>query len=171
MSGQYLLTSLRAKVIYCLPCCFGILYFAPGTASNVTVFVDHINGLCQVNFPLMHIVKHLLGAFCPGILIPAVPEQPHRNYYIALQGQFLLDTQKIILESCAATQCYNRVITFFHNINIGLCHLIYRGRSSKHNASMISFMPETFDNITTPVCSSTFTAMEEENQPVTPICK
>ena len=52
----------------------------------------------------MHIVEHPLRPFGPGLVVPAMAEEPDRDDYVAVKGELLLDAQEIILETRAAAQ-------------------------------------------------------------------
>ena len=81
-----------------------MLDLRPGAGTDVPADVDHIDFICHVDLPLVHVVQHLLGAFGPDLIVAGVPEQADADHDVPLQRQPLLRFHKRILEAGAAAE-------------------------------------------------------------------
>ena len=50
--------------MYFLTVLLGIFNFRPGAGVDVAANVDDVDGVGHVDLAFMHVVQHLLGAFC-----------------------------------------------------------------------------------------------------------
>ena len=87
----------------------GVIDFAVRALADVTAYVDDEDLVGHVDFALVHVVQHLLGAFRPDFIVAAVAEQADADDDIAFEGQALLRFQKLLLEARAAAEGYNGV--------------------------------------------------------------
>ena len=97
----------------------GVVDFAAGALADVTAHVDHVDAVGHVDFALVHIVQHLLGAGRPDFVVAAVPEQAHADDDVALQSQPLLRLQELLLEARAAAEGYYGVFAD-HRVTVAL---------------------------------------------------
>ena len=69
--------------------------------------------ICCVNLAPMHIVEHLLGAFCPDLIVARVPKEPDTDDNVAFQRQSFLGLHICVLKPSAATKSHYRVTRFY----------------------------------------------------------
>ena len=97
----------------------GIGDFTARAFADVASDVDDEDLVRHIDFPLVHIVEHSFGAFCPDLLVTTVTEQTDRNDDVAFKGQTLLSFKILLLELRAAAEGYYFVFTD-HNITVSL---------------------------------------------------
>ena len=83
-----------------------ILNLAPGTAANVVANIDDEDFIRHIDLALVHIVRHLLGAFRPDFIVSAVTEEADADYYVAFKGEAFLRLKELLFKACAAAQGY-----------------------------------------------------------------
>ena len=91
------------------PVTAGILDFASCTLADVAINVDYIDAVCHVDFALVHIIEHLLGALCPDLIVSAMAEETDTDYYISSEGQSLLGFKELVFKASAAAKGDNGV--------------------------------------------------------------
>lgn len=64
----------------------GIFCLRVGAFAYVAANIDNINCIGHVNFTLMYVVQHLLGAWCLHFIIAGMAEQPYADDNISLKG-------------------------------------------------------------------------------------
>ena len=84
-----------------------ILNLASGAAANVAANVDDEDFIRHINLALVHIVKHLLRALSPDLVVSAVAEEPDTDDDVAFKGETLLRFKELIFEAGAAAQGYD----------------------------------------------------------------
>lgn len=53
----------------------GIFNLRAGAAADVAADIDHVNPVSHVDLALVHVVKHLLRALGPYLIVPRMTEQ------------------------------------------------------------------------------------------------
>ena len=87
----------------------GVLNLRPGAFPDITAKIDDIDGICHVDFTLVHVIEHLLGAFGPDLIISGMSEQSDADNDVAFKGKTLLRLKELLLEAGAAAKCNYRV--------------------------------------------------------------
>ena len=88
--------------------CVGNL--TPGTLANIAANVDDKDFICQVNFPQVHIVEHLLHAGLPDIVVARMSEQANTDNNAALQRQAFLRFHEMLFETGTSAERYYFVL-------------------------------------------------------------
>ena len=65
----------------------------------------------------MHIVEHLFHTILPNLLVSAVAEETYGYDNIALKAETLLRFDKLVFETCAATESYD-FVSAYHDIAV-----------------------------------------------------
>ena len=82
-----------------LPQTLGIFNLRAGAGADVAADVDDIDLIGHVDLALVHIVKHLLGALRPDLIVAAMAEQADADYDVAFKGKALLGFEELVLEA------------------------------------------------------------------------
>ena len=100
------------QIIYFFAVGFGVFYFAAGALADVATHVDDIDAVGHVDFSFVHIVEHFLGPFRPDFIVSAVAEKNNADDDIAFEDETFLGLMEQLLEACASTQGYNRILFY-----------------------------------------------------------
>ena len=82
----------------------GVFDFASRALADIAAHVDDVDAVGHVDFALVHVVQHFLGAFSPDFVIAAMAEKADADDNVALEGQALLRLQELLLEARAAAE-------------------------------------------------------------------
>ena len=93
--------------------------FPKAVHPNGAAHIDDVDSVGHVDFPLVHVIEHLLCPFGPHLIIARMAKQADANDDVASKGQALLCFQILLLELCAAAEGYYFVFAD-HNITASL---------------------------------------------------
>ena len=93
----------------CFPILLGIFNLGACTGTDIAADIDYIDSVGHINLALMHIVQHLLGAFCPHFIISGMAKQADADDDVSGKCQALLRFKELLLEARAAAEGYDRV--------------------------------------------------------------
>ena len=77
--------------------------------ADISAHVDDEDLVGHVDFALVHIVQHLLGAFGPDFVVATMAEKADADDDVARKGQAFLRFQELLLEARAAAEGYDGV--------------------------------------------------------------
>ena len=86
------------QIIHSLAGCQGVVNFRAGAAADITAHIDDKDLIGHVNFPLVHVIQHLLGTFGPHLIVAGMAEEPGADDNIPFLSQFFLCLRKSVLE-------------------------------------------------------------------------
>ena len=76
----------------------GVFYLRASRTADVTTDIDYIDAVGHVNLSLVHIVKHLLGAFRPYLIISTMTKESNRDNDVFCKCETFLRFQELLLE-------------------------------------------------------------------------
>ena len=71
------------QIIHFFASLLSVGYFPLGTFADIAIDINNKNLICHVDFPKVHVIKHLLCTRFPNLFIAGMPEQAYADDNIA----------------------------------------------------------------------------------------